>query len=125
LQIIILSISALGFWGATSLSIKEWGVAGACPNIGVPACYLVAIAYLLILVSCINHSKKLYRRLFYGGVGVVMGLAMGGSIMQATGMGACPQTGTGFPMCYISLMMSASIALAFIFKEKFSSRVVE
>ena len=121
MKVIILGISALGFWGAASLSIKEWGTAGSCPNIGIPACYLVAIAYLLILVSCIDPSKKLYRRLFYGGLAVVMGLAIPGSIMQITGMGNCPQTGTGFPMCYISLMMSASIAIAFFVKERRSS----
>ncbi len=122
MQIIILAIAGLGFWGATSLSIQEWGVPGACPNIGVPACYLVAVAYLLILVSCINHGKKLYRKLFYTGLAVVMGLAIGGSAMQVTGMGQCPQTGTGFPMCYVSLMMSVTIAVAFIIKRKISPR---
>lgn len=124
MQIIILSISALGFWGATSLSIQEWGTAGSCPNIGIPACYLVAIAYFLILASCINHNKKLYRQLFYAGVSVVMGLAIGGSIMQVTGMGNCPQTSSGFPMCYVSLMMSLSIAIAFIIKNKQSTNLV-
>ena len=118
MKFIILAIGGLGFWGATSLSIKEWGTAGSCPNIGIPACYLVAIAYFLILVSCIDHNKKLFRRLFYAGVGVVMGLAIGGSVMQVTGMGECPKSSGGFPMCYISLMMSVSIAVAFVIKQR-------
>jgi hypothetical protein len=121
---IIVSISDLGFWGATSLSIQEWGTAGSCPNIGVPACYLVAIAYFLILVSCINHSKKIFKLIFYGGICIVLGLAVVGSIMQLTGLGSCPQTGSGFPMCYISFLMSATIALAFFLKERSSSRLI-
>jgi hypothetical protein len=123
LKFIILSIAALGFYGATRLSIEEWGTAGSCPNIGVPACYLVAIAYFMILISCIDHSKKLYKGFFYTGVGVVMGLAIGGSVMQVTGMGDCPKTGSGFPMCYVSLMMSLSIAIAYFFKTRQSTHL--
>jgi hypothetical protein len=121
LKFIILSISALGFFGATSLSIDEWGTAGSCPNIGIPACYLVAIAYFVILVSCIDHSRKLCKGLFYTGVGIVMWLAIGGSVMQVTGVGECPKTGSGFPMCYVSLMMSLSIAIAYFFKNRKST----
>jgi len=120
LQFIIIAISALGFWGAVNLSIDEWGTAGACPNIGVPACYLVAVAYFLILVSCINLNKSLYQKLFITGVTVVLGLAVVGSFRQATGMGECPQTGSGFPMCYISLFMAMAITIAFFVKDRLS-----
>jgi len=122
LQYIIIGISALGFWGATSLSIAEWGTAGSCPNIGVPACYLVAIAYFLILFSCINLNKGLYRKLFFAGITVVLGLAVVGSFRQATGMAQCPQTGSGFPMCYISLLMATTITIAFFVKKMGFSR---
>jgi hypothetical protein len=120
-----LGISTLGFWGALSLSIEEWQVAGACPCIGIPACYLVLIGYLLILLSCINHDKALYRKLFYAGLSIVLGLAAMGSIMQVSGLGECPQTGTGFPKCYISLAMSATIAIAFFVKRRRSPRLNE
>jgi hypothetical protein len=118
LQFIIIAISALGFWGATSLSIDEWGTAGSCPNIGVPACYLVAVAYFLILVSCINLNKNYYRKLFFTGITVVSGLAVVGSFRQATGMAQCPQTGSGFPMCYVSLFMAMAIVTAFFLNER-------
>jgi hypothetical protein len=103
------------------LSIDEWGTAGSCPNIGVPACYLVAVAYLLILVSCINLKKGYYRKLFFAGITVVSGLAVVGSFRQATGMAECPETGSGFPMCYISLFMAMAIVTAFFVKERRSS----
>jgi hypothetical protein len=118
LKLIMLAIGGVGFWGATNLSIEEWETAGSCPNIGIPACYLVAIAYFMILVSCIDHCKKMHKGLFYTGLGIVMGLAIGGSVMQVTGMGECPKTGSGFPMCYVSLMMSLSIAIAYFFKNR-------
>lgn len=121
MQFIIVAISTLGLFGAVNLSIEEWGTAGSCPNIGVPACYLVAVAYFLILFSCINLNKSLYRKLFFSGVIVVLGLAVVGSFRQATGMAKCPQTGSGFPMCYISLFMGMAIITAFFVKDKFSS----
>jgi hypothetical protein len=104
--------------GAVNLSIDEWGTAGSCPNIGVPACYLVAVAYFLILVSCINLNKSLYRKLFFAGVTVVLGLAVVGSFRQVTEMAQCPQTGSGFPMCYISLFMAMTITVAFFSNER-------
>ncbi len=62
---VILGISALGFWGALNLSIEEWQVAGTCPCIGIPACYLVLVGYFLILSSCADLKKALFRKLFF------------------------------------------------------------
>ncbi len=115
----------VGFWGALNLSIEEWKEAGACPCIGIPACYLVAIGYFLILSSCINHNKALFRKLFYAGISIVLGLAAMGSIMQVTGLGECPQTETGFPTCYISLMMSMTVLAAFLIKKRIAMRLVK
>lgn len=115
----------MGFWGATKLSIAEWGVAGSCPSIGIPACYLVAIGYFLILSSCINHNKALFRKLFYAGISIVLGLAAMGSFMQVTGLGECPQTETGFPTCYISLMVSMTVLAAFLIKKRIAMRLVK
>jgi hypothetical protein len=125
LLFIILGISAVGFWGALNLSIEEWQEAGACPCIGIPACYLVAIGYFLILSSCINHNKALFRKLFYAGISIVLGLAAMGSFMQVTGLGECPQNKTGFPMCYISLMMSTTILVAFFVGRRKAMRLAK
>lgn len=122
---IILGISAVGFWGALNLSIEEWQVAGTCPCIGIPACYLVMIGYFLILSSCINHNKALFRKLFYAGISIVLGLAAMGSFMQAAGLGECPQNESGFPMCYISLMMSLVILTVFLVNKRISMRPVK
>ncbi len=122
---IILGISMVGFWGALNLSIEELQVAGACPCIGIPACYLVMVGYFLILSSCINHNKALFRKLFYAGISIVLGLAAMGSFMQMAGLGECPQTETGFPMCYISLMMSMTVLAAFLIKKRIAMRLVK
>lgn len=115
----------MGFWGATKLSIAEWGVAGSCPCIGIPACYLVMIGYFLILSSCINHNKAPFRKLFYAGISIVLGLAAMGSFMQVTGLGECPQNESGFPMCYISLMMSTTILVAFFVGRRKAMRLTK
>jgi hypothetical protein len=125
LLFIILGISAVGFWGALNLSIAEWQAAGACPCIGIPACYLVLVGYSLVLISCINHNKALFRKLFYAGISVVWGLAAAGSIMQTVGLGECPKNGSGFPMCYISFMMSTAVLAAFFVSRRKAVRPAE
>jgi len=56
--------------------------------------------------------------MFFAGVTVVLGLAVVGSFRQATGMAQCPETGSGFPMCYISLFMAMAITTAFFVNER-------
>ena len=37
----------------------------------------------------------------------------------------CPQTETGFPTCYISLMMSMTVLVAFLIKKRIAMRLVK
>jgi hypothetical protein len=115
LRLAIALISGFAFLNGFSLSTKEWSTTGACPSIsGVPACYVVTIAYLLIFTSTLITNRPLYKRLFAIGSSIVFGLAMAGAIMQITGLGECPKTASGFPMCYISLGICSLLIMIFI-----------
>jgi len=115
LRLGIALISGFAFLNVFSLSAKEWSITGACPSIsGVPACYVVAVAYLLIFTSTLINRRLLYKRLFVIGAGIVFGLAIVGSVMQITSLGECPKTASGFPMCYISLGICSLLIMIFI-----------
>ena len=115
LRALIGLISAYALYNGTHLSLKEWHTTGACPSVsGIPACYVVTVAYLLILISAITNRAPLYKRLFFTGAAVVFGLAAVGSLMQVSGLMQCPKTSTGFPMCYISLTVSLCLIGLFI-----------
>jgi len=115
LRLAIALISGFAFLNGFSLSTKEWFTTGICPSIsGVPACYVVTIAYLLIFTSTLSNKRLLYKRLFVIGAGIVFGLAIVGSVMQITSLGECPKTASGFPMCYVSLGISSLLIVFFI-----------
>lgn len=115
LRLAIALISGFAFLNAFSLSAKEWSTTGACPSIsGVPACYVVAVAYLLIFTSTLINRRLLYKRLFVIGASIVFGLAVLGSVMQITSLGECPKSASGFPMCYISLGICSLLIMLFI-----------
>ena len=97
----------------------EWSSGGSCPSVaGIPACYVVAVAYLLVFMSTLTNKKPLYRRLFIAGAGIVVGLAAIGSFTQVMGIAACPKTSAGFPMCYISLSIGVLLIGLFVMREK-------
>ncbi len=112
-------ISGYALFSVFNLSLKEWSSTGACPSIsGVPACYVVTAAYLAIFLSAFTNKAPLYKRLFFFGAAIVFGLAAVGSFMQLTGLGECPKTSGGFPMCYISLTVAITLIGLFFAREK-------
>ena len=118
-RLLIALVSGFALWNVVSLSLMEWSSGGSCPSfVGIPACYVVAIAYLLVFMSTLTNKKPLYRRLFIAGAGIVVGLAAIGSFTQVMGIAACPKTSTGFPMCYISLSIGVLLIGLFVMREK-------
>jgi hypothetical protein len=118
-RLLIALVSGFALWNVVSLSLMEWSSGGSCPNVaGIPACYVVAVAYLLVFMSTLTNKKPLYRRLFIAGAGIVVGLAAIGSFTQVMGIAACPKTSTGFPMCYISLSIGVLLIGLFVMREK-------
>jgi len=124
LRLAIALISGFAFLNGFSLSTKEWFTTGICPSIsGVPACYVVTIAYLLIFTSTLSNKRLLYKRLFVIGAGIVFGLAIVGSVMQITSLGECPKTASDFPMCYVSLAISSLLIVFFIARERLRTTI--
>ncbi len=80
-----------------------------CPKLfGIPACYLVLAAFLLVLLSLfIRH--RLINRIVYGlgaGSGLVIAIWFSGN--QILGLDECPKW-FGLPLCYLSLLTFAAL----------------
>ena len=118
-RLLIALVSGFALWNVVRLSLAEWSSGGACPSLaGVPACYVVAVAYLLVLLSALINKAPLYRRLFIAGAGIVLSLAAMGSFTQVMGIAECPKTASGLPMCYISLGLGVLLIGLFVVREK-------
>lgn len=95
----------------TSIAVTLWLVAseirapGHCPpypGLGVPACYLVLLYFVLVLVSQFIKRSSLNKLVFH--LGAIPGLftAVWFSVHQAKGELQCPQLLT-IPLCYVAL----------------------
>ena len=113
-----------GFASALQISIEN--ISGvACPNIfAIPVCYVVTIAYGLMLGSLIINHNGCKHHFFCAGWGTAFVIALFASIAEMAGSGGiCPSTSSGglrggtsvgIPMCYISLGMLVLILGLFI-----------
>lgn len=101
-RIALFGLIALALFGATSLSIIHVQSGETCPLIAtVPACLIVLLGYVLILMSV--GARKL-RLLFWFGAGPVLVLALlGVGLETLRGGGVCPAGPLGIPQCFISL----------------------
>lgn len=111
IYIAIIVISFFAINGAVNLSIKDYQQTNICPKLlGIPACYVVLVCFLFILVP---HIKRVYRRnLWYFGVlAIPLLLALSGTLSELSGKVVCPRTAGGIPMCYISLGICLSLLL--------------
>ena len=111
-------MAAYGAYAALGISISHVGGTEPCPTIvGVPACIVVLIGYLAVLLAII----KPHRWMFFAGCLPVFLLAasgVAGEMMSDSPV--CPQTDTGIPKCYFSFGLSLMLGLAgyFITKRK-------
>ena len=114
LDVILWIILLFGFFGAAKISYDNFN-GSACPAIGsVPICYIVLVAYGLMLAGLIIRQRHCKHYFFSIGWGVAFVVALVGSLAELfAGGGVCPSTGgagirgaaTGIPMCYISLAL--------------------
>jgi hypothetical protein len=86
-----------------------------CPNLfGVPACFVVATGYFLVLISagCVRYTKRV---LFLVGLVPVLALAALASTMELVQGSICPSAYGGLPLCYVSLGLSLLIGGAWLY----------
>ena len=107
-------ILAFGFFGAARISYDNIN-GSACPTFAsIPICYVVLIAYGLMIAGLIIRQRHCKHYFFSIGWGVAFVIALLGSLAELfAGGGVCPSTGSsgirgassGIPMCYISLVL--------------------
>lgn len=115
LQSTLLLIAAFGTIAGLRLSLSHLQVGEICPVLGsVPACIIVFIGYLLVLIAAIFYKTKWSPILFYIGWSPVFLLALFGVIFELTQGNICPPGPIGIPQCFISLAL-ASIAWLLFF----------
>ena len=123
MDLILWALLALGFIGAAKVSYANF-MGSPCPFLGpVPICYVVLVAYGLMIASVAIPNSWCKHYLFCGGWGTAFIIALVGSIAEiAAGGGVCPTTGGGIrgmssgsvPLCFASLAMLVIIIILFL-----------
>lgn len=105
-RLTLIVLASLGTFAGAKLSLEHLPHGGVCPMLGpVPACIIVFLGYLLILLSAIFLSKRISKPLFYIGWTPVFLLALIGVTLELTKGQTCPAGAFGIPQCFFSLAM--------------------
>lgn len=123
IDIALLVLLAAGFLGALKVSIANFSGA-SCPQIWIiPICYVVLVAYGLMIASVLIRHNGCKHYFFCAGWGTAFVIALLGSIAEITsGGGVCPTSGGGIrgattgsvPLCFASLAMLIVILVLFL-----------
>ena len=119
---LLLLVFLIGIIGAGLLVYEEIKTTEVCPKLlGIPACYFILTCFVIPFFTHIFKGSNIIYFLF-SGLAFVIGLVA--SFMQFTGLGECPKTANGTPMCYYSLMLFTSIVFLkiILLKNKKSSQ---
>ena len=111
-RLALIALSGLGTLAGVRLTFEHLPHGGVCPMLGpVPACIVVFLGYLLILLSAIFLTKSASKKLFYVGWTPVFLLALMGVIVEIGVMlglikdHICPPGALGIPQCFFSFAM--------------------
>jgi hypothetical protein len=117
-RIAIVLLAGIGVLGVGRISVIHWSGEAFCPMISsLPACYVILIAYSLIVLSMYPRLQKALLVFLIGWVPVTT-LALTGSVGELTGILQCPHLENGMPQCFISAVFALTIGLLawFLFK---------
>ena len=104
---LLIIVFAIGIFGAGNLVYTEFMQSNVCPKLlGIPACYIILACFI---IPFIVHVFKLNHAVYFGVTGLAFVIALIASIMEITGLGECPKTASGTPMCYYSLLIFTSL----------------
>ncbi len=114
----------VGIVGGLKVSIGNF-TGQSCPHLfAVPICYVVTIAYGLMLGSLMINNKGCKHHFFCGGWALAFIIALFASLAEFfSGGGVCPSASSGgiragssavIPMCYISLGILVVILVLYI-----------
>lgn len=107
-------LAGLGCFAGARLSLEHIQHGEICPLLGpVPACIIVCLGYLGVLLAAIFRTKPFARTLFYLGWVPVFGLALMGVVLELSKGDICPSGAAGIPQCFFSLGMAMACLILF------------
>ena len=107
----LLSVLGIGLWGGLSVSHANFTTEQACPHLaGLAICYIVTIAYGLMLIALFMKRTRFHFVLFACAWLVTFLIALSGSVLEFSRGAVCPTTSFMMPLCYLSLAMCLAIA---------------
>jgi len=124
-HVALLALVFVGFYGALSVSWQNM-TGSPCPHLfSVPICYIVLIAYGLMLASLLIPNQACQHHFFCAGWAIAFIIALLASVAELTvGGGICPvsdsgslrggSTSGGIPLCYVSLLFLVVIFGLFV-----------
>ncbi len=111
LNIIIGVIALMGLIVSIYLIISQLVTGNTCPKfLGIPACYIVGPAYLIVILSLVIRDRSINRALFFTAAFVGIFLGAWFSIAHMTGTSICP-TLLGIPLCYANAIIYLVITI--------------
>ena len=106
-HIALIILAGLGALAGLRLSISHMQHGEICPVLGpIPACIIVFLGYLSVMLAAIFIKKPISKRLFYIGWTPVFLLALMGVILELTKGHICPPGAYGIPQCFFSFAMA-------------------
>lgn len=123
----LLSILGVGFFGGLSVSWKNFTTQQVCPHFaGLAICYIVTIAYGLMLLALSVKQTTLRVILFFSAWGTTFAIALSGSILEFGQGGVCPTTSFPgisllLPLCYVSLSMCLTVLALYFMNRSWQS----
>ncbi len=105
-RLCICTLALVGLIGVLPVGFAQLTERAVCPHLGpVPACYVVTLAYLSVLISAINRRNWKPSLFFCGWIPLFL-LAATGTGFELFNGSTCPRTGSGLPKCYLSLALA-------------------
>ena len=105
-RIALIVIAGFGTLAGLKLSAEHLQHGEVCPTLGpLPACIVVFLGYLCVVLAAVFLKKTFVKRLFFIGWTPVFLLALMGVILELTKGHVCPPGAYGIPQCFFSLAM--------------------
>lgn len=105
-RFVLIALAGLGTFAGGRLTVEHLQHGEVCPMAGpIPACIIVFLGYLLVLLAGIFLSKKFSKPAFFLGWTPVFLLALIGVSLEIVKGQTCPPGAFGIPQCFFSLAM--------------------
>ena len=115
----LIFLAGFGTLAGAKLSLEHMQHGEICPTAGpIPACIIVFLGYLLILLAGVFLSKRFSKPAFILGWTPVFLLAFIGVTLELVKGQICPPGAFGIPQCFFSLAMVLACLALFKFSRK-------